>query len=122
MVKIVAAILIIFMIVLSGCIQQPTSQNVVEITSLGFSPQTINIKVGETVTFVNNDNKLHWPASNIHPTHTEYPEGGGCLGSKFDACGGLKQGERFSFTFNQKGVWAYHDHLNSELAGIVVVN
>ncbi len=120
--KIIAAFVLFIALALSGCIQQPTSQNVVEITSLGFTPQIIEINSGETVVFVNNDNALHWIASNTHPTHGDYPEGGGCLGSKFDACGGLKQGERFSFTFNQKGVWTYHDHLNSGLVGTIVVD
>ncbi len=93
----------------------------VGITSSGFNPSSLTIKAGDTVVFQNNDSQLHWPASAVHPTHAAYPETGGCLGSKFDACTGLAQSETFSFTFNQKGTWNYHDHLNPSLQGIVTV-
>lgn len=122
-------------LVLSGCAQyggqqpQPTAPipptstagNTVEIISSGFSPNTLTINVGDTVTFVNKDSTTHWPASNIHPTHTLYPESGGCIGSKFDACNSLAQGETFSFTFNEKGSWNYHDHLQPGLTGTIIV-
>jgi Raf kinase inhibitor-like YbhB/YbcL family protein len=93
----------------------------VGITSSGFNPSSLTIKTGDTVVFQNNDTELHWPASAVHPTHTVYPESGGCIGSKFDACAGLAQSETFTFTFNQKGTWNYHDHLNPGLTGTVVV-
>lgn len=123
--------LIASIIFVSGCAQygeqtssaQPTqtSGNTVEITSAGFSPNTLTINAGETVIFVNKDLIPHWPASAIHPTHTVYPEPGGCIGSRFDACHGLSGGEIFSFTFNQKGTWRYHDHLDPSLTGTIVV-
>ncbi len=93
----------------------------INISSSGFVPNTITIKQGEIATFVNKDSNEHWPASALHPTHTVYPEPGGCLGSKFDACKGLKKDESFSFAFNEKGSWKYHDHLNPNLFGTVNV-
>jgi len=93
----------------------------IEITSSGFLPSTTEINKGDTVIFTNRDSNEHWPASASHPTHTVYPESGGCIGSKFDACKGLKQGENWSFTFNQAGTWGYHDHLNPSLRGSIVV-
>ncbi len=93
----------------------------VEITSTGFSPATVTIKAGEKVAFVNKGSGLHWPASAVHPTHAMYPESGGCIGSKFDACKGLATNEEWSFTFNEKGSWNYHDHLNPSLTGTIVV-
>lgn len=93
----------------------------VEITSTVFSPISMTIKAGDTLTFVNKDSSFHWPASAVHPTHSVYPESGGCIGSKFDACKGLAQGESWSFTFNQKGTWGYHDHLNPGLTGTIIV-
>ncbi len=87
----------------------------------GFHPKELAINNGETVIFVNKDTAPHWPASGMHPTHTDYPEPGGCIGSKFDACGGLNRGESFSFTFTQNGEWEYHDHLNSGLNGRIIV-
>src|SRR3989344_1106746 len=87
------------------------SDQTVTITDKGFSPEEVNIQVGDTVTWVNQGKNTHWPASNFHPTHTLYPEDGGCLGSKLDACRGLKTGENFSFKFDQAGNWPMHDHL-----------
>ena len=94
---------------------------VVEITSSGFSPKTLEISQGDTVTWTNKGSASSQPASAIHPTHTVYPESGGCIGSKFDACRGLAQGESYSFTFNQKGTWGYHDHLSPSRTGTIVV-
>lgn len=101
-----------------GTAPQP---NTVEITSTGFNPSTLTINQGETVTFVNKDASAHWPASNPHPIHIGYPETGGCIGSKFDACHGLVQDEAFTFIFNEKGTWGYHDHMHTSLMGNIVV-
>ncbi len=126
-------ILLIFSIVI-GCAQyegkqsattapqeETTPGNTIEISPSGFSPQTLTITIGKTVTFVNKDSIEHWPASGIHPTHALYPESGGCIGSKFDACKGLVPGETFKFTFNENGSWSYHDHLNPSTKGTIVV-
>ncbi len=96
--------------------------NVVEISVDGFSPNEIEIAVGETVSFVNIDSRSHWPASVVHPTHKEYPDNAnGCRGTPFDSCQSLKQGDVFSFVFNHKGEWEYHDHLNLALRGKIIV-
>ncbi len=122
----VLAILIGVMLVTAGCstsqtisppIPQPTpepsdEEYIVEITSGGFSPSEVIIEAGETVTWVNKDSVAHWVASANHPDHKVYPETGGCIGSTFDACKGIEPGESWSFTFNQKGSWGYHDHIN----------
>ena len=97
------------------------NDNTIEITASGFNPTTLTINAGETVTWINKGSSQAWPASAVHPTHKSYPETGGCIGSKFDACKRLKQGEAYSFTFNQKGAWKYHDHLNSGSIGTIIV-
>lgn len=94
---------------------------VVYITDSGFEPQEVRIKKGESVTWISKSNRKSWPASDIHPTHTIYPESGGCIGSAFDACRGLEIGEEYNFQFNQAGTWQYHDHLRPLLIGTVVV-
>ncbi len=93
----------------------------VEITKDGFSPASITINKDQTVEFVNRDSALHWPASAMHPTHSLYPTKGGCIGSTFDACRGLRNGEKFVFTFDQVGTWKYHDHLNITKFGSIEV-
>lgn len=115
-----------------------SENSVIEITSEGFSPNELTVKSGESVTWTNKDSKERWPASAMHPTHTVYAgvnydeEGSfaGSLGCKsegkakdgaFDACVGLKPGENWSFTFNQKGSWNYHDHLVSGNYGKIIV-
>ena len=99
----------------------PSSDNTIRITAAGFEPKTLTVKAGTTVTFVNEDSSKHWPASAMHPTHAVYQESGGCIGSKFDACKGLEAGESFSFTFNEKGSWNYHDHLRPSNTGKIIV-
>lgn len=87
-----------------------------------FLPYQLTIKVGETVYFVNNDqdNKEHWPAAAIHPTHQTYPNSdinkcGTEEASKiFDACRGVPKDHFWAFTFGEPGVWQYHDHLNTQ--------
>ena len=108
-------------------------------TSEGFSPKSITIKSGETVTFLNKDAATrHWPASAMHPTHTvyagaNYNEPGTYAGSlacksegvaktgAFDSCRGISPGESWTFTFTQVGSWAYHDHLVSGNYGKIIV-
>lgn len=105
--------------------QKSAEDMIVKITASGFSPKTITIKAGDTVTFFNEDSNKHWPASAMHPTHTLYPGSDiqkcGTGEQIFDACRGLEQGESFSFTFNEKGSWKYHDHLSVSSTGTVVV-
>ena len=96
-------------------------------SSNGFSPENLEINRDDAVIFLSVDEDLHWPASNIHPTHRLYPGSDieKCStaekDSLFDSCRSLNQGESFTFTFNQLGTWSYHDHLNSGLRGIIIV-
>lgn len=93
----------------------------ISITDAGFEPKEVKIKKGETVSWINESSRSSWPASALHPTHAVYPEGGGCIGSAFDACRGLETGEEFSFLFNHAGTWKYHDHLAPSRTGTVIV-
>ena len=99
----------------------PEGENIIQITSSGFNPSTLTVTARTTVTFITMDGGTYWPASASHPSHTVYPSEGGCIGSTFDACKELAQGETFEFTFDEVGQWSYHDHLNPSLTGIVIV-
>lgn len=101
--------------------KSPSRLSEVVITDNGFSPREIKIKKGDAVRWTNQSSALSWPASAIHPTHSIYPEKGGCIDSSFDACRGLAKGESFTFVFNFAGSWKYHDHLNPSKVGTVVV-
>lgn len=85
----------------------------VSITANGFSPATITIHQGDYVMFTNKDTEPHWPASNPHPSHTDYPG--------FDAKHALSPGQTYTFKFDRVGTWGYHDHLNPSTGGTVIV-
>ncbi|MBI3251353.1 MAG: hypothetical protein HYZ62_00405, partial [Candidatus Andersenbacteria bacterium] len=70
----------------------PPKAATISITDTGFEPAQVTVAPGATVTFVNNGQALHWPASAPHPTHTALPG--------FDAKKGLATGESYSFTFD----------------------
>lgn len=105
----------------------PVSNATVTITESSYEPKTVTILKGGTVTWVNNTDSPNWPASAKHPAHTVYPGsditkcGTAEQGAIFDACKGLAKGESFSFTFNNAGEWAYHDHVNANMFGKVIV-
>jgi plastocyanin len=79
-----------------------------------FSPAVINIKIGDYVIFKNKSQNDFWPASNPHPTHTDYPE--------FDAKKPVPPNGKYQFQFQQAGNWGYHDHLNLGATGVVNVS
>jgi plastocyanin len=87
--------------------------NVVRMEANGFSPSTLTVESGEKVTFENPSDEDKWPASNVHPTHQLYPG--------FDAENAVLSGESYSFTFERAGSWGYHDHLNPDVQGTIVV-
>ncbi|EKE29107.1 MAG: hypothetical protein ACD_2C00228G0005 [uncultured bacterium (gcode 4)] len=99
----------------------------IKITSAWFDPFKLTIKAWDKVEFVNADSAPHWPASGPHPLHTAYP---GSWIEKcwtpeepniFDACRALAQNEIYSFVFNQKWSWWFHDHWNRELTWTIIV-
>lgn len=98
-----------------------SKQHVITHTNAGYTPATLMVNVGDTITFKNESSQETWPASALHPTHSLYPTTGGCLGSTFDACRGITPGGEWKFTFEVPGTWKYHNHLNPAFTGAVVV-
>ena len=47
------------------------------------------------------------------PTHELYPS--------FDAQKTILDGDSYEFTFDRAGRWGYHDHLNPDIQGTIVV-
>ncbi len=91
----------------------PAQTTEVIMSDSGFTPTEAVIKKGSVVTFINNSSKARWPASAPHPTHTDYPG--------FDPLRGIAVGQSWSFTFDQIGLWKYHDHLQPTMFGSVTV-
>lgn len=84
----------------------------VAITASGFSPSSLTVAAGTTVTWTNTSGGEARIASDPHPTHTDLPG----LDSST-----LAKGDTFSFTFTQVGSWGYHDHFSPTTRGTIVV-
>ncbi len=93
--------------------QLPISDIQITYTDSGFVPNSMEIQVGESVTFRNESSTGMWVASAPHPTHTDYPE--------FDAKRSYAKGESFAFTFTKTGNWKFHNHLNPTNFGSITV-
>jgi plastocyanin len=78
-----------------------------------FTPNNVNIRQGDSVTWVNSAEYDFWPASNIHPTHEIYPE--------FDPKKPIGPGKNWTFTFTKSGIHRFHDHLLETATGSVTV-
>lgn len=104
-----------------------SQESIVEITSSGYFPKDLTINAGDTVNWKNLASEPNWPASARHPSHEVYPRSSitKCSTSEeskiFDACKGIAQGNSYLFTFNEKGTWYYHDHLNPAFTGSITV-
>lgn len=85
----------------------------VVLKSNGFEPSTLTIKKNDIVRFTTARTFPFWPASDKHPSHSEYPD--------FDPRKPILQNETWEFKFEKVGTWAYHDHTNSSLRGVIYV-
>lgn len=91
-----------------------TKEAEVSIAKNGFTPQTITIKKGTQVTFINKDTNSHHIASDPHPTHTLLPN--------FNSKSPLSSKSTYSYIFETVGIYTYHDHLTPfKFKGTVVV-
>ena len=96
-------------------------------TNNGFEPKDITVSAGDTVTFVNESDRVFWPASAVHPIHTVYPGSGlskcnaADVGTIFDACGSVGSGGQWQFQFDEVGTWGYHNHLRASHTGKITV-
>jgi len=67
------------------------------------SPAQVSINVGQSVTFVNNDTRLHDMTSNPHPSHTDCPP--------MNAVGNLSPGQtKITNAFTTARSCGFHDH------------
>lgn len=93
-------------------------------SSKGFSPASVTIKKGETVTFIDEGTGKMWVASAMHPDHKAYD--GTSLsahcpnptGAAFDQCA---TGGSYTFVFDKAGTWKYHNHVSSTHFGTIIV-
>jgi amicyanin len=75
-----------------------------------YNPNLIEIKVGDTVTWINNDSSPHTVTTSSSSSND----------SNFDSAV-LRSGEAFSFTFDKEGQYSYFCTLHPSMVGTVVV-
>ncbi len=84
----------------------PKASNLVTITSAGYQPSTMQVKVGDIVTWANKDTASHTVTSDT--------------AGLFDS-GPISQGATFKFTFSQAGTFTYHSTSDPSMTGTVTV-
>lgn len=76
------------------------------------SPAQVTISVGQSVTFVNDDSRVHDIASNPHPAHTDCPP--------VNAAGNLSPGQtKLTNAFTTARTCGFHDHNNPDTAALM---
>lgn len=88
------------------------AKNTITYTDDGFTPGTLTVKVGDTVTVINRSSKQLEFSSDVHPTHSDNSE----INQTTTA-----PGESTSFKVSKAGTHGYHDHLNASRTGTLVV-
>lgn len=78
----------------------------INMQNFSFSPNTLTIKAGTTVTWTNQDDATH--------TVTSYT-------GLFDS-GDLGKGDTFSYTFTQPGTYKYHCVSHANMVATIIVN
>lgn len=77
----------------------------VSIVNFAFSPATIDVTVGTTVIWMNNDSTEHTVTSDTEVFNS----------------GGMRRDATFSYTFNTAGTFTYYCAIHSYMKGTVVV-
>lgn len=79
----------------------------------GFEPEETYVTEGTRVIFKTARGVSFWPASDLHPFHSTYPD--------FDPRRPIEKGETWSLVFDKDGRWSYHDHIDPGAVGILIV-
>lgn len=88
-------------------VAQASEARDVTIDNYAFSPGTLAVPLGTTVTWTNRDHDVHTvTADDTAPTFKS---------------AGLDTGDSFSFTFNKAGTYSYHCSLHPHMTGKIVV-
>ena len=81
------------------------AKNEISIKGNAFSPDNLSIKVGDTVTWINNDSYAHTVKA---------------AKGEFDS-GNIANGAKFSFTFDKEGTYDYICGIHTFMTGKIVV-
>jgi len=91
---------------------QPTAASLtVTISASGVAPRSLQVPMGGTVTFVNNDTRTHQMMSDPNPLHNDCPS--------INEVSTLAPGQsRQTGSFSVAKACGYHDHMNPDVAGL----
>ncbi|OGY27381.1 MAG: hypothetical protein A3F33_02070 [Candidatus Woykebacteria bacterium RIFCSPHIGHO2_12_FULL_43_10] len=98
---------------LKKLVQAQSSKVVIKYSSGKFSPTSTSIKLGQMMEFRNTGEQPLQIALGKHPTHEEVAGFEETL---------LKPGKSYFFTIWKSGIYDYHDHLNPEASGSLIVS
>lgn len=87
----------------------PSGVVLVSYTDAGFVPNTLEVKRGNVVRFVNNSNRSLWVITTVDTY------------SAFDQGKSVGKGGIFEFTFAQTGAWGYKNLNSSSHTGTIIV-
>jgi plastocyanin len=86
----------------------------ISISDSKFNPQTLSVKAGTQVTWINQSTRPHQVAADPYPKNDSIPG--------FDSNIVLRAGDSYTFTFTHEGTYTYHDQLHPlRLKGTVIV-
>lgn len=103
-------ILILGLVAFSGCIQnqqnttQQNAPNTVIIQNFAFNPDTLTVKVGTTVTWINQETD-----------HDVVSDAGVFTSPR------LNNGANYTYTFTQAGEYPYHCGIHPSMTGKIIV-
>ena len=83
-----------------------SKQNTIEIKDFAFNPQTITVKSGEKVTWINRDEEPHTVVS---------------VGKKFKKSSALDTDQTFTITAGAPGTYTYFCSVHPKMTGTIVV-
>ena len=96
-----------FIVVVKGYDAVAAQIPTVSIDNFQFSPATITVSVGASVTWINQDGDVHSIAADGTPPAFK--------------SAGLDTGDKFFFTFAKPGTYAYHCSLHPHMTGKIIV-
>ena len=82
------------------------SQNKIEIKDFAFNPQTITVKSGDKITWINRDEEPHTVVS---------------VGKKFQRSSGLDTDQEFSIVAGAPGTYEYFCSVHPKMTGTIIV-
>ena len=104
--KTLFAILAFTVFMFSGCKKDQPGKDEVLITNFSFSPSSLTVSAGTTVTWKNQDAATHTVTSNT---------------GVFDS-GDMGTNTTFTWTFTTVGSYPYHCKFHSGMTGTIIVN